>query len=327
MAERPGLGLAMGIQSGLTALATGIAQRKQRTYETDQQERAAKAFNRYLQTGEVDPALFSLGAPMINALTPQTPQPSGSITPGNYVPDPNSPGGYKQVGEPKSAGPPSNPRPPYRSATMLEDGKPKFVNKGGAILQEYDLISPITGEKVGKSYSKIDDESKADPNTQSVMGNIANSFLRSPAVAKDQQMSDASSTIIELLDSKNPVADNSIPTFMARASGEVGNLSEADKAPFGGSAAITNKINQITQKAMTGALTDDNRKFVRDLAVLMGKSAQRRRSSVAKKYAKTYSKAHKIPEEDIMLMLDPDNVIDTNAPPDSSEQFKIIEVK
>jgi hypothetical protein len=71
MAERPGLGLAMGIQSGLTALAAGIARRRQRTYETDQQERAAKAFNEYLRTGQVSPDMLNLAPGMINALTPQ----------------------------------------------------------------------------------------------------------------------------------------------------------------------------------------------------------------------------------------------------------------
>jgi hypothetical protein len=95
-------GIAGGVGQFMTGLASAIAQRRQRTYETDQQERSAKAFNEYLRTGQVSPDMLNLAPGMINALTPQTPQPSGSITPGNYVPDPNSPGGYKQVGEPKT---------------------------------------------------------------------------------------------------------------------------------------------------------------------------------------------------------------------------------
>lgn len=70
----------------------------------------------------------------------------------------------------------------------------------------------------------------------------------------------------EMAMSKNPLANGAIPTFLSRASGEVGALSEADKAPFGGSQALTAKLKQIMQTASTGTLTDENRKFVIDLS-------------------------------------------------------------
>jgi len=195
---------------------------------------------------------------------------------------------------------------PYSRAKLDEAGNPVFRSEGGARLQEYELIDPNTKQSMGSEFKKIDDESRAGLPRESILNTVAGRFLADPSVRKDVQMIDASDTIVSLLDSGNPVADNAIPTFMARASGEVGNLSEADKAPFGGSAALTQRIAQVAQRATTGALTADNRQFVKSLALVMSKSAKVRRSNMAKQYAKTYSKANKgkIEEADILDMLD-----------------------
>jgi hypothetical protein len=73
-------------------------------------------------------------------------------------------------------------------------------------------------------------------------------------------------TAKELANSGNPLADNALPTFMARATGEVGNLTEAERAPFGSSRDLVSRIQQVSKNLANGKLTDDNRKFVIQLA-------------------------------------------------------------
>lgn len=69
----------------------------------------------------------------------------------------------------------------------------------------------------------------------------------------------------QALNSNNPIADKSLVNFLARASGEVGALTEADKKPFGGSTAYAAQAAQFAKNARDGKFTTENRKFVTDL--------------------------------------------------------------
>ena len=109
-------------------------------------------------------------------------------------------------------------------------------------------------------------------------------------VKKTQSSIDAADNVIDLISSNNPLADNAVPTYMARASGEVGNLSEADKAPFGGSQAILTRMGQAISQASSGKLTPENREFVRQLAETMKASALRNLTNHAKNFSKQYGK-------------------------------------
>src|SRR3990167_5616152 len=101
---------------------------------------------------------------------------------------------------------------------------------------------------------------------------------------------DGADSVIGLIESNNPLADGAIPTYMARASGEVGNLSEPDKAPFGGSKALMEKVKQVYSNATAGKLTPENRDFVRRLAVTMKENGIRNKNGYAKKVSQQYGK-------------------------------------
>lgn len=76
------------------------------------------------------------------------------------------------------------------------------------------------------------------------------------------------------LDPKNPILDAAVVNFMARSSGEKGPLTEADKAPFGGSQAYDAKAKQFLENAKKGTLTDDNRAFLRQAVTVFGASGK-----------------------------------------------------
>lgn len=116
-------------------------------------------------------------------------------------------------------------------------------------------------------------------------------FNADVSVKKAQQSIDAANTIRGLVDSNNPIAAAAVPTFMARASGEVGNLSEEDKRPFGGSRAILSRMAQAANQAMNGRLTQENAQFITELASIMEKRAAQNINNLGRTRAKQYAKA------------------------------------
>lgn len=127
---------------------------------------------------------------------------------------------------------------------------------------------------------------------------VINNFNADPSVKKSQQSVDASNTIRDLAVSGNPIAAAAIPTYSARMSGEVGNLSEADKRPFGGSRAILARIDQALTQAATGGISNDNKQFVLNLTDIIQKRAQENIGSLAKKRAQQHRSAYGLNEND-----------------------------
>jgi len=97
----------------------------------------------------------------------------------------------------------------------------------------------------------------------------ANSMISGANIAKD------------MVESGNPIAAASIPNFLARASGEVGALTEADKEPFGGTRAIVERAKQSVEEMAKGTLTEANAKFVLELAEVYKKTANSVKSTRA----------------------------------------------
>lgn len=85
----------------------------------------------------------------------------------------------------------------------------------------------------------------------------------------------------ELLDSKNPIADQAIQRQLARLSGEVGVLTDQDVASFGGSKQIGDQIQQFISTRFSGeGLTPGNREYMKQLIEKMEK---RRQEDIKKK--------------------------------------------
>src|SRR5574343_123503 len=138
---------------------------------------------------------------------------------------------------------------------------------------------------------------------------IVTGFNADPIVRKHASAVEFSSVVKDLVASGNPIAAASIQTYMARASGEVGALTEADKAPFGGSRAIFNRLEQSLKQMADGRLTEDNAKFLSDLADTMAASANRRLDSIARTRAAQFSNANKqYIKEELFSVMRPDSV-------------------
>jgi hypothetical protein len=110
-----------------------------------------------------------------------------------------------------------------------------------------------------------------------------------------------------ILDSNNPIGDNMISAIMARASGEVGALTEADKAPYGGSQAVTTRLSQAMTQWKSGKLTDQNRAFLTDVMSKMELNSQRSINSYADRISK---------QKAALLKRDPTEIRQHILPPD-----------
>lgn len=171
------------------------------------------------------------------------------------------------------------------------DGRAVTFDDKGLRFKVREMYDVATGQAVPSSQwqEKIDDMSRMAPSDVSVSTQLIDKFNANPTVRKSVEMAETSNTIIGLIDSNNPIADSSIPTFMARASGEVGNLSEADKAPFGGSRSLLEQMKAVVTRADSGELTPENRLFVRRLAETFRKKANENQRDLARRSARQYS--------------------------------------
>lgn len=111
----------------------------------------------------------------------------------------------------------------------------------------------------------------------------------------------------------NPIGDASVVNFLAKASGEVGALTEADKAPFGGSRALDAKLAQALEMAKSGKMTPANRKIVKQVIDVFEKAHRRNIDSEVERTADTRSKyADKVgiglTKDEIKAMLWPEEV-------------------
>ncbi len=93
-------------------------------------------------------------------------------------------------------------------------------------------------------------------------------------------------TAKSILDAGNPIGDQAVATFMARATGEVGNLTAEERRPFGTAMDVKSRFSQAAKQLSDGKLTDANRKFLSDLAGVMGQRNKTAAKGVAERMAK-----------------------------------------
>ena len=100
--------------------------------------------------------------------------------------------------------------------------------------------------------------------------NITKEFESFSGVGKARQSAKQGDMAIALLEMKNPIMDKAIRPFMARLTGEVGNLTESEQAVFGGSQELKERIQQAAKTWVGGGeLTDENRKLLLEAAAGM----------------------------------------------------------
>jgi hypothetical protein len=93
-----------------------------------------------------------------------------------------------------------------------------------------------------------------------------------------------------LIRNDNAIIQGASPTIIAKAMGEVGALTEADKAPYQGSQAIANRIEQLWATAKNGKLSDSNRKLMLQLVKQLRTTTEQRKKNNAKILSSQLSK-------------------------------------
>lgn len=93
-----------------------------------------------------------------------------------------------------------------------------------------------------------------------------------------------------LLKNDNALIQGASPTLIAKAMGEVGALTEADKLPYEGSKAISERIKQFFETNKTGKLSDSNRALMLKLVKELKKNVSSRKTSNAKLLSSQLSK-------------------------------------
>lgn len=211
----------------------------------------------------------------------------------------------------------------YNIDELDTQGNPLIVDVDNIKYKKVKVVK--NGQVVGYSYQKVDDNTIRDPNINSVKISALERFNSDANVKKQQQMIDFADVMDNILSSNNPIGDNAIPTFMARASGEVGNLSEADKQPFGGSSAIDMKLKRFFERQTEGALDETDRAFVRDLVSTFRKSAGENIRRLAKYRAKQYSRGIKgLDPKELESMFNPDDNEAENLEYDNNQAWEYL---
>lgn len=177
---------------------------------------------------------------------------------------------------------------------FLQDFRNRSLNSRDRSQDQRDAMLDLLQDKFG--YKKDEDQQKQETD-------IVKEFNRNKVVQKATEQIASADNIISLVNSNNPIGHAAIPTFMARAAGEVGALTEADKAPFGGTKALTGRIQQVISDYTSGKLTPENKKFIMDLTSTLKKSATKNIENVAKRETPKLAKASKIDRSEIQDLL------------------------
>lgn len=193
--------------------------------------------------------------------------------------------------------------------------------------KERDL--PLKGDMEQRQYSQDGGKTWQNLGTPSKKGGVRDTyadeqvrnrmvtnFNADPNVRRFGQMENFANIINDASIGDNPIAHASIPTLMARAVGEVGALTEADKKPFGGSSALIPRLEQVLTQLASGKRTPDNIKFLQDLTDTLIKGSQKNKAKIARERAKQYAAAYrgKFSEDDIFNMLSPESIETPNLP-------------
>jgi hypothetical protein len=190
----------------------------------------------------------------------------------------------------------------------IESFDPQFEWKPLAMAQDSGMIDVRKGNLGIRTDSEIE--------------KLVSKFKGDARVKKAYQSLDAATDIKNFVDSGNPIAANSIPTYSARMSGEVGNLSEADKRPFGGSQAILKRIDASLTQMSKGTLTPDNAVFIKGLTDIVERRAYEKIHSEAVNTSKQKKGLFGLTENDIYNRLYMGPEIKKETENESPEQRK-----
>lgn len=109
---------------------------------------------------------------------------------------------------------------------------------------------------------------------------------------------------------KNPIGDQAAKVLAARASSEVGNLAQNEQERFGGSKAISDRLQNMQNQLANGTISDSNRSYLLELSKAFQENNKNNIKNVAGTYSKQYGQIFSSPDELYRLANpDPSNYI------------------
>lgn len=158
----------------------------------------------------------------------------------------------------------------------------------------------LSKENLELQKKEIDRREKRDEQriNQYITG-VVKDVRNDPIIKKQDAAIASAKTAADILEAGNPIGDATIGRFLARATGEVGNLAKHDVEGFGGSKALTTRLGQILSTWKDGSMTEENRGYVLKFSNLLKESAQKRRTDRLHRVAKE-SATGTITTEDIL---------------------------
>lgn len=226
----------------------------------------------------------------------------GLLNPGKTFPGATVPSTPLKAGNPGKPEVSTSPLPSTANkATAALATRVGLANRPKPVMSKEEALA--AGEV--PSGTQILDMGREERHDEAKFTNVIKAFDNDPGARKQVAAIDSANTVRELVISGNPIAAGAIPTYMARASGEVGNLSEADKAPFGGTRAILGRMDAAFQQMATGQLSQSNREFLLEMADMMEQNANKNLDRRARELSRQYSKPYKMKDRDLYDTLRP----------------------
>lgn len=99
--------------------------------------------------------------------------------------------------------------------------------------------------------------------------------VKSLGIDKSVEAADKAYSAIKTLEAGNPISDSSIGAFLARAAGEVGNLSEYEQKLYKGSPALLDEMRRLSSLWSKGKLDAKNRAFIIKHAKTLAENGER----------------------------------------------------
>lgn len=178
-----------------------------------------------------------------------------------------------------------------------------LVRKGEADIGNIDADTRYKKSQAFKNYNNAKKEKENNKRQDMFLSKI-DATLRNDTFVKNytDQLGYAGNTV-SLLMSDNPVANQAAKTQLARLSGEVGVLTDADVSRFGGSKAVMSRAKQAAQEALSGKLTPENRSFLLAVAQRFEENARFKLDERLTNLAQGQSTAFGIPYENVMPLV------------------------
>lgn len=154
----------------------------------------------------------------------------------------------------------------------VQSGDQGLVQQGQTIQREQSRVSMEFKSRQATRKAQADANKSLGKEFRTRVNDRQKEFNR--LTAKNMQSLDQANAAVSALKLKNPVADSAIKTMLAKASGEVGNLTEAEREMFAGSPALQARAARLLKLQAVGTLPEADRRDLQELLTLYQTNAK-----------------------------------------------------